>query len=88
MQRVELRLTNQGATFSAAKEQDNEYWIAALSSAPPISILKSHCLPCLLPKTTNHYTFTLKMATAMFVETLDNSEHSMRLKAESRSYTR
>jgi hypothetical protein len=29
-----------------------------------------------LPKTTNQYTNTLMMATAMSVETLDNSQHS------------
>jgi hypothetical protein len=38
-------------------------------------------------ETPNHYTFTLKMATAMFVETLDDSEHSTRLTPESQSYT-
>jgi hypothetical protein len=33
------------------------------------------------------YAFTLKMATAMFAETLDNSQHSTRLNPECRSYT-
>jgi hypothetical protein len=32
-------------------------------------------------------TFTLKMATVMFTETVDNSQHSTRLIPESRSYT-
>jgi hypothetical protein len=32
-----------------------------------------------VPKTPNHSRFTLKMATAMFAETLDNFQHSMRL---------
>jgi hypothetical protein len=31
--------------------------------------------------------FTLKMATAMFAETLDNSQHLIRLNSESQSYT-
>jgi uncharacterized protein YbaP (TraB family) len=31
--------------------------------------------------------FTLKMATGVFVETLDNSKHSTRLIPESRSFT-
>jgi hypothetical protein len=33
-----------------------------------------------------YHTFTPKMATAMFVETLDNYQHSTRLNPESRSY--
>jgi hypothetical protein len=40
-----------------------------------------------LPKTSHPTTFTLKMATAMFAEMLDNSQHSMQLIPESRSYT-
>jgi hypothetical protein len=55
------------------------HWIAARFSAPPISIIKSNLLPtvCLirLQKTPNFYILTLKMATAMFAETLDNSQH-------------
>jgi hypothetical protein len=39
-----------------------------------------------LPKTCILYTFTLKMATTVFAETLDNFQHSMRLTLESRSY--
>jgi hypothetical protein len=35
----------------------------------------------------NHYTFTLKMVTAMSAETLDNSQHSTRLIPESLSCT-
>jgi hypothetical protein len=31
-----------------------------------------------LPERPNHYIFTLKMATAMFAEMLDNFQHSMR----------
>jgi hypothetical protein len=46
-----------------------------------------HALEARLPKTPNHYTFTLNMATAMFAETLDNSQHSTRINPESRSYT-
>jgi hypothetical protein len=38
-------------------------------------------------KTPNHDTFILKMATAMFVETLDNFQHSTRLIPESQSCT-
>jgi hypothetical protein len=34
-----------------------------------------------------HIVLALKMATAMFAETLDNSQHSTRLNPESRSYT-
>jgi hypothetical protein len=46
--------------------------------------LATHCLPYIrLPKTPNLYTFALKMATVMFAETLDNSEHSTRLILES-----
>jgi hypothetical protein len=41
-----------------------------------------------LPKSPNHYTFTLKMANAMFAETLYNTQHSTRLTPESRSYTK
>jgi hypothetical protein len=40
-----------------------------------------------LLKTSNHYKFTLKMATAMSSETLDNSQHSTRLIPESRDCT-
>jgi hypothetical protein len=50
--------------------------------------LTTHSLAYIwLPKTPNLYTFTLKMANAMLVETLDNSEHSTRLIPESQSYT-
>jgi hypothetical protein len=34
-------------------------------------------------KTINHYIFTLKMATAIFAETLDNFQNLMRLIPES-----
>jgi hypothetical protein len=34
----------------------------------------------------SEYEFTLKMATAMFAETLVNTQHSTRLTPESRSY--
>jgi hypothetical protein len=48
----------------------------------------SYSLPHVrLLNTPNHYTFTLKMATAMFAETLDNFQYSTRLNPESRSYT-
>jgi hypothetical protein len=51
-------------------------------------LLATYCLPYFrLPKTPNHHTFTLKMATAILAETLDNSQHSMRLNPESRIYT-
>jgi hypothetical protein len=40
-----------------------------------------------LPKTPNQYTFTLKMATVMFAETLDNLQHSTRLVPENISHT-
>jgi hypothetical protein len=36
-----------------------------------------------LPKTPNHYIFTLKMATEMFVETVGNFQHSTWLIPES-----
>jgi hypothetical protein len=36
-----------------------------------------------LPKTPNHFMFTLKMAAAKFAETLDNSQHLTRLILES-----
>jgi hypothetical protein len=35
----------------------------------------------------HHHTFTLKMATAMFAEMLDNPQHLMQLMPESQSYT-
>jgi hypothetical protein len=38
-----------------------------------------------LPKTPSHYLLTLKVATAMFAETLDNFQLSMLLISESRS---
>jgi hypothetical protein len=41
----------------------------------------------LAAKTPIHYIFTLKMATAMFAETLDNFQHSKRLIPDSRSCT-
>jgi hypothetical protein len=37
-----------------------------------------------LPKTSNHYVLILKVETAMFAETLDNSQHSTRLIPEGR----
>jgi hypothetical protein len=40
-----------------------------------------------LPEPPNLDTFTLKMATAMFAEKLDNSQHSTRPITESQSYT-
>jgi hypothetical protein len=55
--------------------------IAAHSSAPPISIIRptspsTYCLPKIrLWKMLDHHTFTLKMATALFIETLNNSQH-------------
>jgi hypothetical protein len=36
-----------------------------------------------LPKTSTHYILTMKMATVVFAETSDNSEHSTQLIAES-----
>jgi hypothetical protein len=60
--------------------------------SPPISThqiqLATYFLPYIkLPKTPIHYTFTLKMVTVMFAETLVNFQHSTRLTPESRSYT-
>jgi hypothetical protein len=48
-----------------------------------------HLLPALhkASKTPNHCIFTLKIATAMFVETLDNFQHSSRFIPETRSCT-
>jgi hypothetical protein len=62
-------------------------WIAAWSSAPPISSnkiqLATHCLPYTkLPKPTNLYIFTLKMATAVLAEMLDNIQHGLSPKAK------
>lgn len=51
--------------------------------------LTTYCLPYVkLPRTPNHYTFTLKMATAVLVETLANSQRSTQLILKSHSYTR
>jgi hypothetical protein len=66
-------------------------WIALSSSVPPVMSFTSHSPPTAwsmqgllsLPQ----YTFTLKMATKMFVETLENLQHSTRRIPESRSYT-
>jgi hypothetical protein len=59
-----------------------------LSSAPPISTIKSKSPPTACPyKNVNIYTFTLKMATAMSAETLDKFQHSTRPIPENRSYT-
>jgi hypothetical protein len=59
-----------------------------LDAAAPISTSSTYYLPHIrLPKRPNHYTFTLKMATAMFAETLDNFQHSTRLIPEGRSCT-
>jgi hypothetical protein len=67
-------------------------WTAALSSALPISTIKCNsplaaCHTTWLPKTPNHYIFTLKMTTAVFVETLDNIQHSTHIIHKSRSRT-
>jgi hypothetical protein len=40
-----------------------------------------------LQKMFNHYTFTLKMATAAFTKMLDNSQHSTWLTSKSQNYT-
>jgi hypothetical protein len=49
------------------------------------SKLAVHCLPYVgLLKTASHYTTTLKIATLIFVETLDNFRH---LNTESEIYT-
>jgi hypothetical protein len=51
--------------------------------------LSTYCLPYIrLPKSLNHYSFTLKMVTVMFVETLDNFQHSTWLIPENRSCTK
>jgi hypothetical protein len=57
------------------------HWIAARSSAPAISTIKSNSPHA--AKTPNHYIFTLKMTATMFDETLDNSQHSTQLIPES-----
>jgi hypothetical protein len=50
--------------------------------------LTTYCLPYIrLPKSPNHYTFTLKTATAMFAEMLDMSEHFTWLIPKNQSYT-
>jgi hypothetical protein len=56
------------------------HWIATRCSSPPISTIKSNSPPTAT-------TITLKMAAAMFVETLDNFQPSTRLTPESRSFT-
>jgi hypothetical protein len=44
----------------------------------------TYCLPYIrLPKMPNHYSFTMKMATAVFAKMLDNSQHLMQLTPES-----
>jgi hypothetical protein len=50
--------------------------------------LATYCLPNIrLSESSSHYTFTLKVAIAMFAETLDNSQHLTRLNPESPSFT-
>jgi L-2-hydroxyglutarate oxidase LhgO len=50
--------------------------------------LATYCLPYIrLPKMSNHYTFTLKMATLMFAETFDNSQHLKQLNPKNQRYT-
>jgi hypothetical protein len=50
--------------------------------------LATYCLLYIrLPKSPIHYTFTLKMANAVFAKTLDNSQHLMQLNTKSQSYT-
>jgi hypothetical protein len=40
----------------------------------------TYCLPYIrLPKIPNHYIFTLTMSTAVFAESLDKFQHSMRI---------
>jgi hypothetical protein len=51
------------------------------------TLLATHCLVYTqLPKLSNLHTLTLKMATAISAETLDNYENSTRLVPENRSY--
>jgi hypothetical protein len=63
-----------------------KFLVASWESAPSSPI--RHLLPALfrLPKTPNRYTLILEMATAMFAETLDKSQHSERLNPKSQSY--
>jgi hypothetical protein len=64
------------------------HWIAARSSNQNHQIyLATHCLPYIGFQNSPHYIPTLKMATAMFAETLVNIKHSTWLSPEGRSYT-
>jgi hypothetical protein len=58
-----------------------------LDASPLLCSIKSNLPHTAYPETPNHCTFTLKMGTSMFVETLDNSQHSTQLTPESQSYT-
>jgi hypothetical protein len=51
-------------------------------SAPPIQLATNNLPKIRLLKSSSHYTFTLKMATAMLSEMLDNAQHSMQLTPE------
>jgi hypothetical protein len=64
-------------------------WIASHSISLICHIpLTAFCLPYVrLPKMPNQYIFNLKLATAMFSETLDNIQRLMRLIPESQSLT-
>jgi hypothetical protein len=60
----------------------SSHWITAHSPAPLISTIVSyppptHCLPYVrFPKAPSLYTFTLKIQSAMFAESVDNYQHS------------
>jgi hypothetical protein len=61
--------------------------MAAWSFAPQISTIKSNLPPIACPmqifkNLPNLYTFTLKVATAVFCKSLDNTQHSTRLNRE------
>jgi hypothetical protein len=67
------KLSNVSASIATAIFRVNIYWLGVSGSRAK--------------KTPNRYIFTLKMATAMFTETLNNFQHSTRLNPESRSCT-
>jgi hypothetical protein len=69
---------------AAGGELDLMVLIGGAEERAPIHFMAGRCR---LPVTPNQYTFTPRMATTMFVETLDNSQHSTRPSPESRSYT-
>jgi hypothetical protein len=99
---LELRVLIGGAEKQAAIQLEMNMWLtkrgieknfslrlhSCFTNQHPQIQLTSYCLPNIrLPKMPIHYIFTLKMVTAMFAETLVNSQHLTQLIPKSQSCT-